>query len=342
MSMIPPIRPQQPLSDEEQAAAALAAIEQQIQGLGPETPQSMGPPGFLERLFTSGAGEPSFTPMGFGSGLLQGLAGGLASRGQKVAQKRQQVEALIEQQRQSKGQQQLKDLEARRAAALKELSDVRGESRKAAAEQRKEAESTTTVTPEMARKNPGLASLVGKKISNSTIASAAFRPDAPYVIMGPNGPIIVPSQSSFGGAPPPKAPTEAQARTTFFKGRADEANALATAGGLEARIVKKAFGTKGPNILKDADQRAYTNAKEAWELAVNRLESGANIAPTEFSKVESTYWVVPGDTDEDRVTKAALRASYTKLLSSMQAPGQQGAGAEEVGTTFNPASAWEP
>lgn len=170
---------QQPLTDEEQAIAELAAIEKQYQTQSQQAlPEQMGPPGFLERLFNAGVGQPSFVPMSPVSGFLSGLAGGLAGRGQKVAQKRQQIENLIAQQRQQNQQQQLEDFRARRTAAFQELSNVRTEHRKATAEQQKQGETMTVVSPDLVKANPDLAPLAGKFIPNTTIASAAFRKKA--------------------------------------------------------------------------------------------------------------------------------------------------------------------
>jgi type II secretory pathway pseudopilin PulG len=212
MAYIPPIQAQQQgqsLTDEQQAQAALEAINQQIQGLGGQAPAPMGPPGFLERLFNSGAGEPTFQPMGIASGFLQGLAGGLASRGQKVAQKRQQVEALIESQRQAQNQQQLQDLQARRAAALKELSDVRSEHRAAVREANNPqlaAVMGPNGKPIYVRRNEALGKQPAEQQSGEPL----------MLIAGPGGvPTFVTRATALGQSPPqpelkPKPPSAAE------------------------------------------------------------------------------------------------------------------------------------
>lgn len=139
-----------------------------------------------------------------------------------------------------------------------------------------------------------------------------------------------------------KPPTEFQARAQFFHSRAKEAAINAEANGLEGRVLKKAWSLQAPPALQgDPDVREYWRSMEAFTLALNRLESGAAIAPTEFAKVRQLYFVTPGDKEADVQSKAKMRAALIDNLSRLQTPGVQQEQAA-AGNMITPAQLWEP
>lgn len=70
-----------------------------------------------------------------------------------------------------------------------------------------------------------------------------------------------------------------------------------------------AIGSQLPmfNAMKSADRQAYEASKTNFITAVLRRESGASIAPTEFSNEEQKYFPQPGDKPETVKLKADAR-----------------------------------
>lgn len=135
-----------------------------------------------------------------------------------------------------------------------------------------------------------------------------------------------------------KPPTEFQGRIQFFRARAEEAANNATANGLEGRVLNKAWSLQAPVATqRDPDVREYWRAMESFGLALNRLESGAAIAPTEFARVKQLYFVAPGDGPADVAAKVKARNTIISELGKLQAPGAQ----QDVSPS-GAALLWEP
>lgn len=290
----------------EDILAALAAEEPPAPGPAP-TFGGGDQPGFLEHLgraFPGGVPQPG----GFFGGLASGLVGGLAAQGQQRASERAKFERALEEQRRRTTEADIKASQDRRAELLKGLSELRSEERLSKRDRER-----------WERDHP--------KATAADVKAGIVRPD----MIGQRFPIEWRKPVKESAADKQKPPTEFQAKAKFFGDRAREAGGLAVEGGLERRIVKKAFGLSAPGFMQDEDQRAYTRAKQAFTLALNRLESGANVTPTEFSRVESLYFVTPGDTEADARRKEQLRNSIVENLEKLQAPSDRAGAAAPAG-----------
>lgn len=75
------------------------------------------------------------------------------------------------------------------------------------------------------------------------------------------------------------------------------------------------------NFLKSPEYQAYTAAAREWIAGLLRLDSGAAVPDTEFTRYFSTYFIAPGDTPETIRSKKAARDAATEALRLIQPDG---------------------
>lgn len=289
-------------------------------------PQQSGASQFFQG-FAGLENQPQAQPRGFAQGLIGGLSRGLGSAGSRIEMERAKLEQGV------KARQAAKDLANRDATqrfynrqdAIRSalVGDVVASGREGRAETR------AKMAAEAARENKltDTAALnkewdrrFGKEQAART-AEARTKTKAP------------------------KPPTEFQARAGFFGARANEASQGAVKDGLESRMLNKAWDLQAPVwSQRDPGVREYWRAMESFALALNRLESGAAISPTEFSKVRALYFVAPGDKEADIKQKQVLRKTVVEGLQKMQGPGaaETSEVSPETPRAVTAASLWEP
>ena len=314
---------------EEDYLAALLELENQPQAPDPQF-SGGATPGFLERFGTALQGQELPRGGNFLESFFSGAAGGLASQGQKQAVQRQQFEATMEARRRQRDQENLEATREKRRTLLAGLNENRAETRRIERETRERADKFVTVTAADVKAIPGLARFQGQEVPRDWVkpdGAGSGKADLVEVTNPDGSKVLVPKTPGLQTAPKgSKPPTELQAKASFFGSRAFEAANAAEKDGLEGRILKKALGLNNPNFLQDDEQREYTSAIQAFTLALNRLESGANVTPTEFSRVAQLYFVQGGDKEGDAKRKAALRRKIIDDLEKLQAPGAEGFG----------------
>ncbi|MDW7642161.1 MAG: hypothetical protein SCH10_00285 [Nitrosomonadaceae bacterium] len=78
------------------------------------------------------------------------------------------------------------------------------------------------------------------------------------------------------------------------------------------------ISTVGSSLIPDG-QKAYNNIKKTWAEKNLRDESGASIAPSEYSTKLRIYWPEPGDSKEE-VMRKAERRRVAEGIAGSQAP----------------------
>lgn len=298
---------------------ALFAQWLQMQPPAPDITQEQLPPQTtLQNIIEAFGGfeqQPQATPHSFLQGLIGGVGRGLGSAGTRVAGQRAKLEEGIA------TRQRARDVANQAATAAFRQAGYRvAEERakpKAASEQK-----VIALTPELLQQHPEFKRVpigtqipvewfkpaeapkptAGEKVTRDDVKAFSFL-NAADIGQDWSSPTI--KRRAAGQRPVAgKPPTEYQAKAGAFASRAQAAIESVfpkghTATAIETRIATLSpydqIAMRGPNVLQSPDMKAYNQAKYAFALALNRQESGANISPAEFDKVDKAFFVQPGD-----------------------------------------------
>lgn len=104
-----------------------------------------------------------------------------------------------------------------------------------------------------------------------------------------------------------KAQTSAQSLVNGYADRMIQAEQLISSVGSLFTGRRSLVGEQLPNFMQSAERQQFEQAKGNFINAVLRRESGAAIAPTEFTSAEKQYFPQPGDTEEVLEQKEANR-----------------------------------
>lgn len=276
--------------------------------------------------------QPMPQPRGFGQSFVAGLTRGVGTAATRAAAQRAKLEADAQRRTQ------LRDQANQQATAQYRAARIAG----------KQALGTAVIQEGLAQGREGRADARTAAIREENRANTLTDREATNREWDRRFAQQQKAEASKAKTAGAKPPTEFQARAGFFGARANEASQNAIANGLEDRVLNKAWSLQAPPALQgDKDVRAYWRAMESFGLALNRLESGASIAPTEFSRVRQLYFVAPGDKAADIVAKRKLRESVVAELQKMQAQPAAPTAAEPPPPAApmplsDPASLWEP
>ncbi len=150
------------------------------------------------------------------------------------------------------------------------------------------------------------------------------------IVYGPDGAPIV-YEGDPAGAPKPLREFDAKALQFYTRMK----QSLPRVEGAEAALIGENggpslldtfadnFGSAG-NFMKSSEYQTYQTAAREWIAGILRLDSGAAVPESEFTRYFATYFFSPGDNEQTRAAKKAARETAMDALLKIQPPGREG------------------